>query len=464
MGVPKGVFVEGKVAQVLLNNFSVMKLILNRELEINELMFSQPEFVIYVPQDNPSEEKAGEAMKSLFGDVLSRGGIENFEVGRANGVVMYGTDQVGSFSNFNLIAKELHTDSLKWHYPIPFDYGSIYMSLDSLDYLLANGQRLKSGQISLDSRTEQFKMKELSLTYANGLRKVAQGMKTQTDLIEVSLDSLMLSGLEANSNLYSDINVRARKLEVAGLKLEDFRNKNLPRPADEIKPLFQGMISKIAAPLKLDTLRITNAAISYGETVPGKNDSWKFHFNQLNGDLVNITTIPEFQSAFKYFEGNFTAKIEGSGSLKIKLKVPYDRDEFDMDLDLTNFSMTKINEVLKPIMQGDIVSGNLVRMNMKIHGDPKKSTNTLRFDYTNLKIELFKKGTQKKNKLLSALANVAVNTSNLPTEKKYLTAQYSVVRNSNRGPFHLVWQSTKEGMMKIVPGAAVRSILKSSEK
>ena len=464
VGVPKGVFVEGRVLQVFLNNFSVLKLLLERELEINELMFFQPEFVIYIPQGNPTEEKAGEAMKSLFGDVLSRGGIENFQVGRANGVVMYGTDQVGSFSNFNLIATELHTDSLKWHYPIPFDYGRIVMSLDSLDYLLGNGQHLKTGEISLDSHKEQFKLKNLRVTYSDDLKKVSQGMKFQTDLVQFRLDSLVLSGVEANSNLYSDLNVRARKLEVAGLKLEDFRNKDLPRPKDEPKPLFQGMIGKITVPLKLDTLRITNAAFSYGETVAGKHESWRIHFNELNGDLVNITTIPEIQSGFKYFEGNFTAKIEGNGSLKIKLKVPYDRDEFDLELDFANFPMPKINQVLKPIMHGDIVSGDLVRMNMKIHGDPIKSTNTLRFDYTNLKIELFKNGTHKKNKLLSALANVAVNTSNLPAEKHYLTAHYSVVRNPNRGPFHLVWQSTKEGMMKIVPGAAVRSILKPSEK
>jgi hypothetical protein len=464
VGVPDGVFVEGRVVQVYLKNFSVLKLILERELEIKELMFSQPEFVIYIPQGNPAEEKAGEAMKSLFGDVLSRGGIENFEVGRANGVVMHGTEQVGSFSNFNLIASELHTDSLKWHYPIPFDYGRIYISLDSLDYLLGNGQHLKTGKVSLDSRKEQFKLKDFSLTYRDDLKKVAKGMKFQTDLVEFRLDSLVLSGVEANSNLYSDLNVRARKLEVAGLKLEDFRNKDLPRPKDELKPLFQGMIGKITAPLKLDTLRITNAAFSYGETVAGKNESWKIHFNELNGDLVNITTVPEIQSVFKQFEGNFTAKIEGSGVLKIKLNVPYDRDEFDMELDFVNFPMPKINQVLKPIMQGDIVSGDLVRMNMKIHADPQKSSNTLRFDYTNLKIELFKKGTQKKNNLLSALANVAVNTSNLPHEKKYLTAEYSVVRNPNRGPFHLVWQSTKVGMMKIVQGGAINSILKSSEK
>ena len=463
-GEQTGVFVEGQVAQAFLNKFNLGELFLERDLEIKELMFVQPEFVIHIPAENPKDEKAGEAMKSLFGDILSRGGIENFELGRASAVILLGGEQVGSFSNFNIKATELRTDSLKWHYPIPFDYGRIYMSLDSLDYLMGNGQLFKAGKIMFDTRSQQFKMTDLSLNYPEGIRKAASKQTLQTDLIEFKLDSMVFSGVEAKSNLYSDLDIRARKLELAGLVMEDFRNKSLPRPKDEINPLFQGMVKKINVPLKLDTLRITDAAIAYGESVPGKNEFWKININQLSGDLVNITTIPDYQSQHLHFDGKFTGKIEGSGNLAINLKVPYDKDEFEMEVDFTRFPMPKVNEILKPIMNGDIVSGDLVKMHLKIHGDPKKSTNTFRFDYTDLKIELFKKGTQKKNKILSTIANIAVNTSNLPGEKSYLTANYTVPRNPNRGPFFMIWQSTKEGMIKIVPGGAVKDILKTTEK
>lgn len=464
VGEQKGVFVEGKVAQVFLNKFSLYQLFMEKDIQIRELMFSQPEFVIHIPLENPEEEKAGEAMKSLFGDILSRGGIENFELGQASAVILLGEEKIGSFSDFNLVANDLRTDSLKWSYPIPFDYGRIFMSMDSLDYRLPNGQQLKAGKIIFDTNTQQFKMNDLSLKYIAGIREASKKMEFQNDLIDFELDSLVFSGLEANSNLYSDLDVRARKLEVAGLILEDYRNKDLPRPKDEIKPLFQGMVKKISVPLKLDTLRITNGAIAYGESVPGKNDYWNLHIDHLNGDIVNITTIDAYQKSFEHFDGNFTGKVEGSGTLKINLKVPYDKDEFDMEVDFTNFPMPKVNEILKPIMNGDIVTGDLVKMNLKIHGDPKKSTNTFRFDYTNLKMELFKKGEQKKNRFLSSVANVALNTSNLPGEKKYLTANYTVARNPNRGPFYLLWQSTKEGMMKIVPGGAVKEILSGQEK
>lgn len=464
VGDQEGVFVQGHVSQVFLNKLNLRKLYLNREVDIKELKFSNPEFIIHIPLENPKKERAGQALQGFFGDILSRGGIENFELGNASARIVLGEEQVGTLSNFNIVATELRTDSLKWNYPIPFAYGRIFISIDSMDYKMANGQQFNVGKIGFDTQTQQLKLERISMKYPEGLIKASTQVEFQTDLIDFELDSMVFSGLEANSNLFSDIDIRARKLEITGLVLDDFRDKNLSRPKEEIKPLFQGLVNKISFPLKLDTLQIINSAITYSESVPGTNDIWKLRFDNLNGELVNITTIPELQSKYLHFDGKFTGKIENSGILDLTLQVPYDKDEFVMDANFSNFNLPKLNEILNPIMNGEILTGNLAKMNLKIHADQMKSTNNFRFDYTDLKIELFRKDSQKKNKLLSIVANIAINTSNMPGENRYMTIDYSTQRNRYRGPFHLFWKSTKEGIMQIVPGGAAKEILKSSEK
>lgn len=464
LGEQEGIFVEGEVVQVMLSQVHIFKLIFNKALDINELAFSQPEFIIHIPLENSAKEKPASALQGLFGDILSRGKIRNFQLGRASAVMLVGEDQIGSLNNLNIVATEIATDSLKLNYPIPFDFQRILISIDSINYLMGNGQVFKVGGIEFDTEPQRLLMNSLSLNYPEGLRNVSTQNEFQIDLIEFKLDSLILSGIEATSNLYSDLNVRGSKLELKGLYLEDFRNKNLPRPADEYKPLFQGILQKINFPLKLDTLTLTNTTIIYGEMVEGKNVEWQFQLDNLNGDLVNISTIPEFQDAYGKLNGKFTGKIKGSGNLDFYLKIPYDRDEFDMDINFTSFPLTKINEILKPIMNGEIISGDLTRLNFKIHADSIRSTNQFRFDYDNLKIELFQKGTEKKNRLTSTLANIALNSSNLPGDKRYLTANYTTVRNQYRGPFNFIWKSTKEGIMQIVPGGIAREILRSSEK
>ncbi len=459
VGDQEGVFVDGRVDQVELNQLNLWRLFVHKELVLKELVFVEPLLVVYVPEDNPDEQKAGEGLKSLFGDILSRGKIENFRLGQAGVQVMRNGDQIGTLSNFNIHATELETDSLKWNNPIPFDYGRILVSIDSADHKLASGQLFKSGKIAFDSKSQELKVISPSMKYGESLIEASSKMEFQVDLIEFELDSLVFSGLEANSNLYSYLDIRARKLEVSGLKLDDFRNKNIPRPPDEYKPLFQGLVQKISFPLKLDTLRLLDGAISYGEAVAGKNETWKFQLDQINGTLVNVTSIPEYQESLENANADFTAKIDGEGEMTIDIDIPYDRDEFDLNVVLTDFPLVKISEILNPLMNGKIETGDLRKLEILMHADSTGSSNQFTFDYADLKLEMFGKNGGQKNGLKSLIANVLLNQSNLPGEKNYLQADFFTVRNQYRGPFHLIWNSTKDGMMRIVPGNAAREIM-----
>lgn len=464
VGPQEGVFVEGKVTQISLNKLSLLQLILNKKLKIKEFVFTNPELTVFVPKENPSKEQSGDGLKGLFGDVLSRGIIENFEVSDAQVLVVIEDEQIGRVSNLNILATGLATDSLKLNNPIPFDYERIFISIDSMNHRLANDQQFKAGRISFDTDIQELSFKNLSLKYPDGVRKASANMDVQIDLIEFDLDSMKFTGLEATSSLYSNPDVRAEKLEIAGLVLTDFRDKNLPRPVDDIKPLFQGLVMKIPFPLKLDTLRVISSTIIYSEAVPENGGYWEFHLDQLNGRFVHITTIPEYQVKLGRFEGDFTAKINGAGSMTIDLEIPYAKDEFRLKAELTDFPLPKINEILNPIMNGEIVSGDLSRLQLTMQADSMKATNQLIFDYSNLKFKLFKKDSRDKNKLMSTVANILLKESNLPGENKYTLPEYVTERNRYRGPFHLIWSSTKQGMMLTIPGGAAQTILNPAEK
>ncbi|OYX14511.1 MAG: hypothetical protein B7Z16_14400, partial [Algoriphagus sp. 32-45-6] len=174
--------------------------------------------------------------------------------------------------------------------------------------------------------------------------------------------------------------------------------------------------------------------------------------------------IAELQKIYGQLEGSFKGKIDGHGILSVQLSVPFDREEFDMQIELTDFDLTRLNEILMPIMHGDIVSGRGHRLHVLILAKKSHADVNTIFDYEDLKVELFKKGTQRKNRLVSTLANFALHKSNLPIEKNYRNPSYQVARNIYRGPFHLVWESTKEGIVQVVPTGAVQRLLESKEK
>jgi hypothetical protein len=73
------------------------------------------------------------------------------------------------------------------------------------------------------------------------------------------------------------------------------------------------------------------------------------------------------------------------------------------------------------------------------------------FQYEDLKLELLGKDHVKK-KLVSTIANIFTSKSNLKTDRNYKDMVYKTKRNIYRGPFHLLWQSNKDGLIQIVPG------------
>lgn len=454
--------VRGEIEEAFLRNVHPLKLIFNRHLLIDDLSFIHPTIQVNLFANAEKKDRPGSALQEFFGEILSKGEIENFQLTRGAAVFFENGSRSGTIYSLGILVNGLQTDSIKVQYPIPFEYKQVKFSFDSLVYQLADGQSLKLGKMHFDSELEQFALEDISLKYQEDIRQFARKQLYQKDLIEVEVDSLKLTGFGPEIRLHSDVDIRARKLELFGLDLRDFRDKALPRPKEDIKPMFQGMITQVNFPLRLDTLKITDSKISYGESVPQKNDFWTIHFDKLDARIVNLTTIHEYQKEKKSFDLEMSSSLEGFGQVNAKIVVPYERDEYQLDLDFRNYSLPQLNQLLRPIMNGEIASGKLDRLALSLKATEKTARVNLIFDYKELKVDLFNKSGEKKNKLMSSLANIAINQSNMPGEKKYQQPNYTVIRNQYRGPFHLIWKSTKEGILEIIPGGAAKEILMST--
>lgn len=456
-------YIEGKMKEAVLLDVNLMKLVFDRIGIIEKLEFIQPEFVIHHLPDSLNQYHSANSLQDLFGDLLARGEIKNFTLERASASLRQGEKETGFLSNLSISVKGLATDSVLVQQLIPFQFDELQINLDSLFYGLRTGQNFHLGKTSFDSKTNKIKFQNIFLEHQEDLESVSQGMDFQKDLINVKIDSLVFFGIEANTNFYSDLDVRADRLIVAGLDMTDFRNKAKPRPPAEIKPMFQGMIQSLDFPLKLDTLFLVNGQIAYGENVPQKGESWQIHWENLNGQISNLTSIPEIQEEFGHFDAQITGNVKGNGKLDLTLQVPYQSESFTMEVSLMDFDLTMLNSTLKPIMNGNVSSGYMDRLKLIIQATEYKAQVNMIFDYRDLKVEMFDKKGGRKNILVSSLANLALNHSNQPGAKNYLMPSFQIERNRSRGPFFLIWQSAKEGMKKIVPGGAVRKLLEAKE-
>jgi hypothetical protein len=455
--------IRGTVSYAQLTGMKWYELAFARRLNINSILFERPMFKVTL-SSHPKKKTSGKGFQVLFGDIISRANLKSFELQKGSVILMSPDEQTirGSLSNLNVKANEIKTDSVIWNSIIPFELGSLESSIDSLSFQMNDYTHLSTGSISFKKRENKLTLRDVNMLYTEDLSKVSQRVGKQTDLIEVSLGELAFEQLTASSNLYTDLDIETKKMLLRDLVFKDYRDKNMERPPDTVKPMFKGMVDAIPITLSVDTIQLDNVEVQYSELGVGKEAPATLRFESINGFITHLTTIPQKQEAYKSFEANLEANLNGAAPFTFILEVPYDRDAFTAVASFGSFDLTGLSETTRNMAGIEIVSGDVKKIHFEMRAVETYSHNKMQFDYENLKVHVIKENKQhevKNHPLVSAIANSALRTHNVPTHGKYVQADYQSRRNVYRSPFNLMSHSLADGMMHIVPGSFVQSIL-----
>jgi len=461
--------IHGKVEHIEVNGIKWRDFFFYKEVNIRQLVFLGPDFEISLVQKaNQDKSKSSEGFQELFQDVLSRGEINSFRLENGSAVVRDAKDSslIGKAQNLVLEAKDIETDSIQVKNLIPFKMSSFYSSVDSVVIQLNEYTELRVGFIEYQEENSEFQMNNISLAFTKDRLEVSNIVGKQTDLIEVAIKQLKISQLDAQSNLSTDIDIRARSILMDGLILKDFRDKNKPRPPDTEKPMFEGMVESMPIPLKVDSIIISNSNIYYSELGENKSKAGTIHFADLNGSIVNMTTIPEFQEEYKTFNASLSTKLNGGAKMSVALEVPYEKEVFNLHVRIANFDLIDLNPTIIPLADIEVKSGIAHKIDFTMSAGKTEASNILMVNYDSLGLTVLKDHGYAHNKrgIFSSIANSAIRKSNMPDAKHYHVAEYQSFRNIYRGPFNFMWESAKEGMLYIVPTGATGLLVGNPEK
>ena len=463
VAIDSGTVIIGAVDYARLDGLVWYQLMFARRLNIDGILFSHPTFKITL-SDHKKKKTSGKGMQDLFKDIISRARLKRFQIDQGSIIVMDpGNERIrGRMSNLNLKATEIKTDSVIFNHLIPFKLGSFQASIDSLSFDLNDYTHLSTGQLAYTKEGSMLILKDLQMKYLIDWKEVSQKIGKQTDLMEVSLKELVFEELTASSGFYSDLDIEAHKIVLSDLVFKDYRDKNMPRPPDAVKPLFKGMVDAIPITLSVDTIQLDNVDVLYTELGEGKSMAGTLGFEDINGSITRLTTVLEQQKRYQSFEANLTARLNGVADLKFDLTVPYDREEFVAIANIGSMDLTQLNETALGMAGVEVVSGDVEKIYFEMRAAQHSSHNKMQFDYENLKIHVLKEGKDhhmKNQGLISSIANSAIRNHNMPSHGKYLTADYVSQRNIYRGPFNFMWHSLADGMLHIVPGKMVQDVI-----
>ena len=127
-----------------------MELVFDKKVNITELRMEEPSFRLIRNDSTGRPAETSKAFQDLFRDIVSRGMIQNFvlEEGTAELYIQKDTlVRFGQFTDLNILAEGLKTDSATVMNAVPFQVDNIHTSLKNLQIQVSESQVFKMGEL-----------------------------------------------------------------------------------------------------------------------------------------------------------------------------------------------------------------------------------------------------------------------------------------------------------------------------
>lgn len=434
--IKRGLYAKAERIEVV--SFGLIDLLRTDKITARSLIISDPDITLYREKnkkDNQDDNGRLDKIITVSDLYINRGKVKIIESGSDREVL------VANNVNFNLEGILVSDQTIKQD--LPLTYRQYSLTTDSIYYRAGQYYDLKTNKISVtDRQVDISKIKLLPRYSRAGFSNV---IDKEQDLFAVAADSAtirnMIWGFKDEDFFYS-----AQSVNFFGLDANIYRDKTLPDDPKK-KKLYSEQLREIDFDLKVDTLRFQRSKLVYEEA---KNEygAGKLIFNNFNLTATSLnsgykkTKVPNvdikinctFMNAAK-FETEWTFNIlDKSDSFNIKGRI------YDLPLDnMSAFTKPYLNAKTKGVID---------RVYFNFSGNDLGSKGDFAIEYDDLKVEIFrKKDRKKKNKILSAIANLFVKND---TNDEVTTAEVAVDRDQQKSFFNLLWISIADGLKKIL--------------
>jgi len=446
--------------RLVLSHIHPFKLYFQHKLDIDRIIFTSPEIhTSYqlnhtkdtVNKDNRTTwQKISKSLKYIHvGDIFFNDIKFKYDDYSGNKLV------ISELKEMNLQANELLIDSLT-----QTDTSRMLFCKDIVaDVYNYKGKTMNGlysytvNRLNFSTHTSQLNVEGVTL------KPVANFFNKSTkERFTVKLDSIQLNHFDFIT-YHKYRSVSASSLVIANGGLDVFANPNgVKTTADKIKSFPNVAIYLLKTDLKIDSIRIRNLDVSYGEHNKQSDQNGAITFNHTNAEFLNVTTNQSALQKNNWLKAHVTSRF-------------MDRAKFETDLtfnltdknaaytykgSLTPMDLGALNGATVPFAMVKITSGTLKGFNFDFKADRKASVGKVTILYNDLKVKLLKNDTvnQKlKGKLFASMfANIFILKHNNPDNPGGIPRSFNVnfKRPVDFPFFKTIWQSLLLGIKPAV--------------
>lgn len=333
----------------------------------------------------------------------------------------------------------------------------VEIELPGFTYSIAQSPyQLAFDHLKLDSRSQSALLHNIRLGPKIKKEQYFKNDKQNTALIALQWDTLRVAHWDMPL-LLREGTFYAKKIFLN--KGSAVFRKDRRYQKDNVNKIGDGphqQIMKLKQRIAVDTIFVAHSLVQYRQINESGSDEGVLSFEGTRGIISNVTNDKVRLRKDGFMRADLNTMLMGKGDLHAVFG-------FDM---LSNdgahsykgslgaMGATSFNQILTPLLNLKIASGNIRSINFDMKGDDHRNWGDFRFDYNDFKVEVLgdlSGGKRKKKGIVSFFVNTfVINDSNPDANGVYHVGKVNHERVPEYSHFKSIWKSLQEGIQQCV--------------
>lgn len=274
----------------------------------------------------------------------------------------------------------------------------------------------------------------------------ATRLEQESDLVTVALDTLVVAGISASPDAEA---WSAQRITVSGGRIHVARDKRLPDPAFQYRPLVAGLLRKLPLGGGADTVLLNDVAITYHELAEKGTAFGRLPFHHITGAITGL----------RHFGDTTSTVVEAEGFLFDSTRVHFHlrtsssdtTERFTARARVQGMPFADLEPILQPLTDVRPVSGWLSEIRLTMEGDDRVGRGVVSMRYNDLKLAMGDRRDKTVGDALgTAFLNALVRKRPRADADREREGAFTMERRRDRFIFNMLWRSVREGALNIM--------------
>lgn len=326
-----------------------------------------------------------------------------------------------------------------------------HLTITKITHLPKDGStRLEVDSIYMETGKQFLKVARFALVPTYSKNEFAHKSWRHADWTSMALSNIECNGLDYDHFLDKSV-LKIDSISIASGEISSYKNRNVKR--DEwVKTLFQQKIQRLPVKIDIATVTIGNFDARYEELALGGNEPGKITFDNLSGEISNLTNITPAENPYIKIEA--AGMLNNSGHLSATIFLPVDSltNRFEVAATIGTTNLPDLNTMITPLANVMIDIGVADKMTVHIIGTTTRASTDMTFLYHDLQVTLLKEKNNvvKERRFLSNVVNRLVIKNDNPGRGGVRNAHTETSRDPYRSPFNFLWRTIFDGLKETV--------------